>query len=118
MMKSAARSLTEPPGLRNSALPRIVQPVASEARRSFMRGVLPIVPTKPSRMSMVSLSVRAPLGGLRERLAAGGGGGNSLPAGKFSPTGGQHIEKVQDRRWDQGIVGDRSREPSRGKQRI
>ena len=32
-INSAARSLTEPPGLRNSALPRISHPVISEARR-------------------------------------------------------------------------------------
>ena len=32
MMNRAARSLTDWPGLRNSALPRISQPVASEAR--------------------------------------------------------------------------------------
>ncbi len=30
-MYFAARSLTEPPGFRNSALPRIVQPVSSDA---------------------------------------------------------------------------------------
>src|SRR6185312_268778 len=52
MMNSAARSLTEPPGLRNSALPRMVQPVSSEARRNLISGVLPIEPMKPSRMSM------------------------------------------------------------------
>ena len=32
MMKSAARSLTDWPGFMNSALPRMVQPVAAEAR--------------------------------------------------------------------------------------
>src|SRR5690606_14690449 len=52
MMASAARSLTERPGLRNSALPRMVQPVASEAARRRMSGVLPIVSMKPSRKSM------------------------------------------------------------------
>ncbi len=35
----AARSLTDPPGFMNSALPRIVHPVASEAARSLMSGV-------------------------------------------------------------------------------
>jgi hypothetical protein len=53
MIASAARSLTEPPGFKNSALPRIVQPVSSEARRSLMSGVLPTVPIKPSRVSIV-----------------------------------------------------------------
>src|SRR5262249_15391170 len=38
----AGRSLTEPPGFMNSALPRMVQPVASETRRSLIKGVLPI----------------------------------------------------------------------------
>src|SRR5579859_984916 len=52
MMASAARSLTEPPGLRNSALPRISQPVASDARASRMSGVLPMVSMKPLRMVM------------------------------------------------------------------
>src|SRR6516162_2211375 len=52
MIQSAARSLTEPPGLRNSALPRIVHPVSSEARRSFISGVFPTVPTNPSRIFM------------------------------------------------------------------
>ena len=38
----AGRSFTDWPGFRNSALPRISQPVASEARRSRISGVLPI----------------------------------------------------------------------------
>jgi hypothetical protein len=42
MMNLAARSLTEPPGFMNSALPRIVQPVSSEARFRRMSGVAPI----------------------------------------------------------------------------
>ena len=50
IMRNAGRSLTEPPGLRNSALPRIVHPVSSEARRSLISGVLPTVPIKPSRI--------------------------------------------------------------------
>src|SRR5262249_28012243 len=51
-MASAARSLTEPPGLRNSALPSTSQPVISDALRSRMSGVLPMLPMKPSRSSM------------------------------------------------------------------
>ncbi len=39
---SAARSFTDWPGLRNSALPRIVQPVSSDARLSLISGVLPM----------------------------------------------------------------------------
>src|SRR6516165_3199156 len=53
IIASAARSFTEPPGLRNSALPRIVQPVSSEARRNLISGVSPTVPTKPSRGLML-----------------------------------------------------------------
>jgi hypothetical protein len=49
---SAARSLTEPPGLRNSALPRISQPVSSLKLLSRMSGVLPTVPTKPFLISV------------------------------------------------------------------
>ena len=51
-MASAARSFTEPPGLRNSAFPRISQPVCSEALRRRMSGVLPMLSMKPLRMSM------------------------------------------------------------------
>ena len=42
MIASAARSFTEPPGFMNSALPRILQPVSSEARRRRISGVLPM----------------------------------------------------------------------------
>ena len=42
MMARPARSFTEPPGFMNSALPRIVQPVASDARRRRISGVLPM----------------------------------------------------------------------------
>ena len=41
-MPSAARSLMDWPGFRNSALPRMVQPVSSDAFFSLIRGVLPI----------------------------------------------------------------------------
>src|SRR5215469_7469653 len=40
-----ARSFTDWPGFMNSALPRMVQPVASDARFSLMSGVLPIAST-------------------------------------------------------------------------
>ena len=46
-MYNAARSLTDWPGFMNSALPRMVQPVSSEARRSLMRGVRPTAATTP-----------------------------------------------------------------------
>ena len=49
MMKSAARSLTDWPGFMNSALPRMVQPVSSEARLSLISGVLPIASMMPLR---------------------------------------------------------------------
>ena len=52
MMNSAARSLTELPGLRNSALPSISQPVASYAPRRRIRGVFPMVSIKPFLVSM------------------------------------------------------------------
>src|SRR6185503_5848607 len=53
-MYLAARSLTEPPGFANSAFPRIVQPVSSEACRSLISGVLPTASTKSVRMSIRS----------------------------------------------------------------
>ena len=49
-MASAARSFTEPPGLRNSALPRISQPVIADTFRSRISGVLPIASLKPLRI--------------------------------------------------------------------
>src|SRR5262252_2119842 len=52
MMKSAARSFTDWPGFMNSALPRIVYRVSSEARLSLISGVLPIAFTMLSRMCM------------------------------------------------------------------
>ena len=51
-MYFAARSLTDPPGFKNSALPKIVQPVSSDALRSFKSGVLPTASTKSVRTSM------------------------------------------------------------------
>jgi hypothetical protein len=44
MMNSAARSFTDWPGFKNSAFPRMVQPVSSDAFFSLMSGVLPITP--------------------------------------------------------------------------
>ena len=41
-MNLAARSFTEPPGFMNSHLARMVQPVSSDAWRSFTSGVFPI----------------------------------------------------------------------------
>ena len=54
MMNSPARSLTDWPGFMNSALPRISQPVSSEARFSRISGVLPIA-------SITELSMKFPL---------------------------------------------------------
>ena len=56
MMNSAARSLTDWPGFMNSALPRIVQPVASETRLSLINGVLPIASMIPLRSCMIMSS--------------------------------------------------------------
>src|SRR5258706_16044690 len=55
MMKSAARSFTEPPGFRNSALPRISQPVSRDSDASRISGVLPTAPVNPSRISMTRI---------------------------------------------------------------
>ena len=48
MIASPARSFTDPPGFMNSALPRISQPVAAEARRNWISGVLPMLPARSS----------------------------------------------------------------------
>ena len=50
MMNRAARSFTDWPGFMNSALPRMVHPVASEARLRVINGVLPMAPTIPSQI--------------------------------------------------------------------
>src|SRR5271155_2722331 len=47
-MPLAARSLTEPPGFKNSAFPTIVRPSAAESFGRTICGVLPIVPAKPA----------------------------------------------------------------------
>src|SRR5690348_10935609 len=45
----AVRSLIEPPGFSHSALPRISQPVASDARRKRINGVRPTAAAKLAR---------------------------------------------------------------------
>src|SRR5688500_17216090 len=74
MIASGARALTQPPGYRNSAVPRITQPVAGEARLSRISGVLPIAPMNPSRTSMKTL----------------------LGEGEFRLKGGAHFRLVSD----------------------
>src|SRR5882672_319169 len=66
MMYSPARSFTEPPGFRNSALPRISQPVSSDGPRRRMSGVLPIAPTSPSRMSLIGSACASGASAFRE----------------------------------------------------
>src|ERR1700735_3438770 len=66
IIASAARSLTEPPGFMNSALPRIVHPVASEAARSLMRGVRPIAATT-SRTGFIEVLCIESVKGRRRR---------------------------------------------------
>src|SRR5437764_1697637 len=55
MIWRAARSLTDSPGFMNSALPRIAQPVASDARLSAISGVLPMASMTPFLTSIGSL---------------------------------------------------------------
>src|SRR4051812_47697617 len=64
MIWRAARSLTDSPGFMNSALPRIVQPVISDARRSLIRGVCPIASRTSERIIVVT-----PLVGCLSRTA-------------------------------------------------
>ena len=52
IIPSAARSFTEPPGFRNSALPRISQPVSSLKELRRMSGVLPMASERDWRMGM------------------------------------------------------------------
>src|SRR5256885_16963422 len=82
-MYFAARSLTEPPGFRNSALPRIVHPVSSDALRSLISGVLPTASTKSERISIErprprSAAVQSPPSTrilIFSETTGGGGGG-------------------------------------------
>ena len=59
MMNSAARSLTDWPGFMNSALPRISQPVASEARSQRISGVLPMAARTSSLICIVVTALRS-----------------------------------------------------------
>src|SRR5215208_426289 len=63
----AGRSFTDWPGFINSALPRMVQPVASDACLSLINGVLPMAATIPSRIDMSA----HPGGGRRPTLDDG-----------------------------------------------
>src|SRR5215469_13783257 len=66
-----ARSFTDWPGFMNSALPRMVQPVASDARTSLMRGVLPIASTT-SLLKIMFLKCRSfPRGSSTRNRSAG-----------------------------------------------
>src|SRR3984885_2057641 len=67
IIANATRSLTEPPGFMNSALPRIVHPVASEAARSLMRGVRPIAATT-SRAGFIEVLCIESVKGRRRRV--------------------------------------------------
>src|SRR5215471_11499683 len=70
----AGRSFTDWPGFMNSALPRMVQPVASDARLSLISGVPPIASTTPSRMAIgirIRLVWRANLKEARRGYKAG-----------------------------------------------
>jgi enamine deaminase RidA (YjgF/YER057c/UK114 family) len=52
MMNRAARSLTDWPGFMNSALPKISQPVSSDAALSRIKGVLPTVAARSDLICM------------------------------------------------------------------
>ena len=81
MIASAARSLTLPPGFRNSHLPRISQPVASETRFRRTSGVLPTRSTKPLRTSMLRLATIGPGSPFLERCRRRGKpSGDAMPA--------------------------------------
>ena len=68
----AARSLTEPPGFMNSALPRIVQPVAADAARNLMSGVFP--------MDSMTVGLKGMLTSLRRAGTLGEAVGANKPA--------------------------------------
>src|SRR5215213_9375554 len=74
----------------NSAFPRIVHPVTSDARRSLIRGVLPMAEGKSGVMGMGSgLERRTVVGARRLRgKGAGRGGGGGRAAGRKGGGGG------------------------------
>jgi hypothetical protein len=59
IMKRAARSFTDWPGFMNSAFPRMVQPVAAEARCNLISGVWPIASTMPVLICMEKVRIEA-----------------------------------------------------------
>src|SRR5665213_1426731 len=62
MIRSAARSFTDWPGFMNSALPRMAQPVSSEALRNLISGVLPMASMTDGRMFMaVTFNTKGPM---------------------------------------------------------
>src|SRR5690349_15712755 len=77
-----ARSLTDWPGFMNSAFPRIVQPVASEARFSLMSGVFPMASTTSLLMVIIFVSAGFcfPAKRSQRRQAAQADGGACLSA--------------------------------------
>src|SRR4029078_4569715 len=79
MMPTAARSFTEAPGFMNSALPRMVQPVSSEARRSLMRVVRPTAAATLER----GFKLNSP-GEKARNLAVRLGARNGTPARRFA----------------------------------
>jgi hypothetical protein len=62
MMAAAARSFTDCPGFMNSALPKMVQPVISEARRSLISGVPPMAARTSGLMDIGEADLRAGFG--------------------------------------------------------
>src|SRR5262245_27695750 len=54
----AGRSFTDWPGFMNSALPRMVHPVAAEVRSSLISGVLPMASTIPSLVCIAAVRVK------------------------------------------------------------
>src|SRR5438132_6639655 len=70
MISRAGRSFTDWPGFMNSALPKIVQPVSSDARRSLISGVLPIASSVPERICMTRASTDSTRAALAQIIRA------------------------------------------------
>src|SRR5581483_1103359 len=91
-----ARSLTDWPGFMNSALPRMVQPVSSEARFSLMRGVRPTAAATPLANGK---------GDLLGSRAAGGWAGAGADVGRH-PNEGGCVPQVTASRFGAPLNGD------------
>ena len=109
MMNSAARSFTDWPGFMNSALPRMLQPVSSEARFSLISGVLPIASTTSVIECSCARNLAGPLPNAGQTLVAAEGrkvkaGLHAICASGLFCLGEHHLADVDIARQESGLA--------------